>query len=154
MGILGTILLIFIVTHMINFWYEYKFGSMDWKTYIVDATTGNILKQETVPAADAAAQKLKPTEMDYMGNEVIICKDLYSVVAKAFKNPAVVAFYVISMLALSYHLLHGFQSSFQTMGIRRKKYEGLIRGTGTFIFGILIPALFAAMPIYFLFVNK
>lgn len=39
MGILGTILLIFIVTHMINFWYEYKFGSMDWKTYIVDATT-------------------------------------------------------------------------------------------------------------------
>jgi succinate dehydrogenase / fumarate reductase cytochrome b subunit len=154
MGILGTILLIFIVTHMINFWYEYKFGSMDWKTYIVDATTGNILKQETVPAADAAAQHLKPTEMDYMGNEVIICKDLYAVVAKAFKNPAVVAFYVISMLALSYHLLHGFQSSFQTMGIRRKKYEGLIRGTGTFIFGILIPALFAAMPIYFLFVNK
>lgn len=154
MGILGTILLIFIVTHMFNFWYQYKFGSMDWKTYIVEATTGNIVKQETIPAAEAAAQNLQPAEMDYMGNKIIICKDLYSVVNTAFKNPAVVAFYVISMLALSYHMLHGFQSAFQTLGIRRKKYEALIRNTGSLIFAILIPALFAAMPIYFLFINK
>lgn len=65
---------------------------------------------------------------------------------RRLKTLAVVAFYVISMLALSYHLLHGFQKSFQTMGIRRKKYEGLIRGTGTFIFGILILALSPPCP--------
>jgi len=154
MGILGTVLLIFIVTHMINFWYQYKFGEMNWKTYVVEATTGKILKEDTIPAADAATQNLQPVTMDYMGNTIIICKDLYAVVAQAFKNPAVVAFYVISMLALSYHLLHGFQSAFQTMGIRRKKFEGVIKGIGTFVFAILIPALFAAMPIFFLFVHK
>lgn len=154
MGILGTVLLLFIVTHMANFWYQYKFGTMDWKTYIVEATTGNIVKQETIPAAEALTQNLKPAEMDYMGNKIIICKDLYTVVKTAFQNPYLAGFYVISMLALSYHMLHGFQSAFQTLGIRRKKYEGLIRGTGTLLFAIIIPALFAAMPIYFFFLNK
>lgn len=154
MGILGMVLLIFIVTHMINFWYQYKFGGIDWKTYIVESTTGEVIKQETIPAAEAAAKHLKPVDMDYMGSQVIICKDLYSVVDQAFKNPAVVAFYVISMLALSFHMLHGFQSAFQTLSIRRKKYEGMIRGIGSVVFAIIIPALFAAMPIYFLCVNK
>jgi succinate dehydrogenase / fumarate reductase, cytochrome b subunit len=150
MGILGTILLIFIATHLIHFWYEYKFGEMDWKTYVVEATTDNILKEEVTTAADAKAQHLKPATMDYMGNKIIICKDLYGVVATAFKDPLVVAFYVISMLGLSYHLLHGFQSAFQTLSIRGKNYQGLIKGIGTFVFAIIIPALFAAMPIYFL----
>jgi len=150
MGILGTILMIFIVTHMIHFWYEFKFGEMDWKTYVVESTTGKILKEETIPAAEALAQNLKPSTMDYMGNKIVICKDLYGVVAKAFKDPLVVLFYVISMLALSLHLIHGFQSSFQTLGIRGKNYQGLIKGIGTLVFAIIIPALFAAMPIYFL----
>jgi len=153
MGILGTILLIFIVTHMNNFWYQYKFGAIDWKTYVVEATTGNLLKEETIPAADAGEQKLIPTELPYMGNEIVICKDLYAVVDQSFKNPVITGFYVISMLALSLHLLHGFQSSFQTLGIRRKKYEGIIRGAGMLIFAVIIPGLFAAMPIYFLFVK-
>lgn len=153
MGVLGTVLFIFLVTHMINFWYQYKFGDMDWKTYVVEATTDKVIKEETIPAAEAAAQHLKPATMDYMGNKIIICKDLYSAVAAAFKNPAIVAFYVLSMLGLSYHLLHGFQSAFQTFGIRRKRYEGLIKGVGTLVFAILIPALFAAMPLYFLFVH-
>lgn len=150
MGILGTVLLIFIVTHLIHFWYEYKFGAMDWKTYVVEATTEKVLKAEVIPASEAAAQHLKPATIEYMGNTIIICKDLFSVVAKAFKDPFIVVFYVISMLGLSYHLLHGFQSAFQTLGIRGKNYQGLIKGIGTFVFAIIIPALFAAMPIYFL----
>jgi succinate dehydrogenase / fumarate reductase cytochrome b subunit len=58
---------------------------------------------------------------------------------------------VIAMIALSYHLAHGFQSAFQTLSIRSKGVEGLIRGVGTIFFALIIPALFAAMPIYFLF---
>lgn len=151
MGLLGTILLLFIVTHMANFWYQYKFGDVIWKTYIVEATSGKLINQDTISASEAAQQNLQPVTMDYMGNKIIICKDLYSVVETAFKSPTLTAFYILSMAALSYHLLHGFQSAFQTLGIRRKKYESIIRNTGTFIFAILIPALFAAMPIYFLF---
>lgn len=154
MGVLGTVLLIFIFTHMFNFWYAYKFGSMDWKTYVVESTTGKLLEERTIPAVEAIQQNLVAADLDYMGNRIIICKDLYSVVASAFKNPALSAFYIVSMLALSYHLLHGFQSAFQTFGIRRKNYERLIKGLGVSVFGILIPALFAAMPIYFLLIQK
>ena len=150
MGILGTVLLIFLATHLIHFWYEYKFGEMNWKVYEMNATNDNIINQEPIPAAVAKAQNLKPTTIYNEGKKFIICKDLYGVVATAFEDPLVVAFYVISMLGLSYHLLHGFQSAFQTLGIRGKNYEGLIKGIGTFVFAIIIPALFAAMPIYFL----
>jgi succinate dehydrogenase / fumarate reductase cytochrome b subunit len=80
-------------------------------------------------------------------------KDLYGEVESAFKNPWYVAFYVIAMIALSYHLAHGFQSAFQTMGIRRKNYEKIIKSVGTIFFAIIIPALFAAMPLYFLFIK-
>jgi len=153
MGILGTILLIFIVTHMSNFWYQYKFGEIGWKTYIVEATTGKLINQESMTAADAAAQNLQACTIEYMGNRIIICKDLYAVVEEAFKSPALSIFYILSMAALSYHLLHGFQSAFQTFGIRRKKYESLIRNTGIVVFGVIIPALFAAMPIYFYLVK-
>jgi succinate dehydrogenase / fumarate reductase cytochrome b subunit len=58
------------------------------------------------------------------------------------------------MIALAYHLVHGFQSAFQTLGIRQKNYAGIIKGLGLFVFGIIIPALFAAMPIHFLIFVK
>lgn len=119
MGILGTLLLIFIVLHMRTFWYEMHFGS--------------------VPMAE------------YDGKQY---KDLYTVVIEAFSQWWYVTIYVICMIALGYHLVHGFKSGFQTLGIRHKKYTPLIEFLGTYIFAIAIPAAFAAMPIYvFLKVN-
>jgi succinate dehydrogenase / fumarate reductase cytochrome b subunit len=58
-------------------------------------------------------------------------------------------FYVIIMVLLSFHLMHGFGSAFQTLGIRHKKYTPLIEKIGIAI-AILVPAGFAAFPIYFL----
>ncbi len=43
-------------------------------------------------------------------------KDLYSMVIVAFQQEWLVAFYVAGMAALSYHMVHGFQSGFQTVG--------------------------------------
>ena len=113
MGILGTVLLVFIVIHMRNFWYETHFGS--------------------IPVAE------------YDGK---IYKNLYLVVGEAFKIWWYVAFYVIAMAALGYHLVHGFQSGFQTLGVRHRKYTPLIEAVGVYGFGVLMPALFAAMPVY------
>ncbi len=119
MGILGTVLLIFIVIHMRTFWYTMHFGP--------------------IPVAE------------YDGKEY---KDLYKAVVEAFSHWWYVLFYIASMAALGYHLVHGFQSGFQTMGLRHKKYSPLIEAVGTYGFGVLIPALFAAMPIYmFLKIN-
>ncbi len=75
-------------------------------------------------------------------------KDLYNLVAQAFQNPILVSFYLISMAALSLHLLHGFASGFQTLGLNHKKYTPFIQNTGT-AFSILVPLGFAAMPLYF-----
>lgn len=151
MGVLGIVLFAFIITHMANFWYAYKFGEMQWKSYVVESSTGKLMKEEVLPLETVQQQGFKAGTFEYMGSEVLICKDLYGVVKEAFSNPFLVAFYVIAMIALSYHMLHGFQSSFQTLGIRHPRYAGLIKGTGTLVFALIIPALFAAMPVYFFF---
>jgi len=50
------------------------------------------------------------------------------------------------MISLAYHLLHGFQSAFQTLGLNHKKYTPFIKSFGTW-FSIIVPIIFAAMPI-------
>jgi len=70
-------------------------------------------------------------------------------VATAFRSPVYDAFYLIALVFLGYHLKHGFQSAFQTLGLRTKKYERLIDVVGIF-FWLIIPICFAAMPLYFL----
>jgi succinate dehydrogenase / fumarate reductase cytochrome b subunit len=82
--------------------------------------------------------------LDQYGN-----KDLFLLVSQAFKDPIVVVVYLLSLVALSLHLLHGFQSAFQTLGLHHKKYTPLIKGLG-YVFSIVIPLGFASMPVYFL----
>lgn len=74
-------------------------------------------------------------------------KDMYSIVVNAFSNPLYVAFYLISLLALAYHLIHGFQSAFQSLGIRHSKYTPIIKFIG-YAFSILVPLGFASQPIF------
>jgi len=54
--------------------------------------------------------------------------------------------YVISFVLLALHLLHGFASSFQTMGVNNK-FSGAIK-TFTKIYAILIPAGFIFIALY------
>ncbi|QHS60327.1 succinate dehydrogenase cytochrome b subunit [Chitinophaga agri] len=78
-------------------------------------------------------------------------RDLYDATRVAFKEPLVVAIYVIGMIGLSFHLIHGFKSAFQTFGLNHVKYNGLINFVGVWLFGVLIPVGFAIIPlaIYF-----
>lgn len=110
MGLLGTLLLIFLIVHLSNFW-------------VVSRFTG-------IPTTDAN------------GHE-----DLYAVMKETFKNLGIVILYVLSMVSLAYHLLHGFASTFQTLGWNHKKYTPVIKAIGVW-FSILIPLIFAAMPIW------
>lgn len=73
-------------------------------------------------------------------------KNLYVVVKEAFGNIVYVALYVVAQFALAYHLLHGFQSAFQTLGLNHQKYTPAIRFIG-FAFAIVIPAAYAAIPL-------
>jgi len=83
------------------------------------------------------------------GKEV---KNLYAPVAEVFSNGGFVAFYVLSMVIISVHLWHGFQSAFQSLGLNHKKYTPVIRTIGH-AYSVLVPLGFALIPIIFL-INK
>ena len=121
MGILGTLILVFIVVHMYDFWYKYKFGQPALVSYTVDGVTQSY-------------------------------KDLHVMVMLAFQEGWYVVLYVFSMVAVGFHLYHGFQSAFQTLGLRHPKYTPFIKGLGTG-FSIVVPALFAAIPVYIYFMK-
>lgn len=72
--------------------------------------------------------------------------DLYSEMVVVFSFLPVVILYVLAQVALSYHLLHGFWSAFQSLGLNHTKYNNTIHIAGT-AFAIVIPFIFALMPI-------
>lgn len=74
---------------------------------------------------------------------------LYELVVTTFQDPLYAILYVIAMVLLSGHLVHGFQSGFKSLGLHGLRYAGLIRVVGI-AFGVLVPAGFASLPIYFL----
>ncbi|MBP7274109.1 MAG: succinate dehydrogenase cytochrome b subunit [Saprospiraceae bacterium] len=77
-------------------------------------------------------------------------QDLYFKVNESFKELWIVIVYIISMVALYFHLSHGFASAFQTLGINHRKYTPIIKAIG-WGYAILIPAAFAIIPIYYYF---
>ncbi|AZB21894.1 succinate dehydrogenase [Kaistella haifensis] len=115
MGILGTLILIFLVIHFQNFWYVYKFGNLP---------------------------------LDDNGN-----KDLYILVISVFKEWWYVLIYVVSMIALSYHLLHGIQSAVRTLGVFHPKFVRWFKYAGI-AYSLVICCGFALMPIYIFFTNR
>ncbi|MEC8610494.1 MAG: succinate dehydrogenase, partial [Bacteroidota bacterium] len=72
------------------------------------------------------------------------------ITTQAFEQLWYVIFYVVCMVAVAFHLSHGFSSAFQTLGANHPKYNQLVKKIG-FAFGIIIPAAFAIIPlaIYF-----
>ena len=74
-------------------------------------------------------------------------KDLYTPVKIAFAELPYVIFYVLSMIVVSFHLIHGFQSAFQSLGLNHKKYTPAIKAVG-WVYAIVVPAGFVLLPIY------
>ncbi len=152
MAILGLILLVYLVVHMSDFWYRYHYEHLPYVKYTENISTGEI---STTAMDEGYTQLVKKLEIAdaVSGTKIIIVKDLYKVVGFAFQNILLVLFYVLSMFAVSFHLIHGFQSAFQTLGINHPKYSPFIKNLGIWIFAILIPIGYAAMPLYFYFLK-
>jgi len=83
--------------------------------------------------------------VDSNGNAI---KDMFTIVKTAFSEWWYSAIYVLAMLLLGSHLNHGFQSAFQSVGLRHKKYTPTIKMLGTG-FSISITVGFISFPIYF-----
>ena len=78
----------------------------------------------------------------------IAIKDMYTMVVAAFSQSWYSAIYVVAMVLLGMHLNHGFQSAFQSMGLRHKKYTPAIKKAGT-AFAVIMTLGFISFPIYF-----
>jgi succinate dehydrogenase / fumarate reductase, cytochrome b subunit len=115
MGVLGFIILIFLVVHMKDFWAQMHWGGIPTATY-----------------------------------EGVEVKDLHAIVALSFSQLWYVLLYVVCMIALAFHLWHGFASGFQTLGLNHLKYNAVIDLVGK-AFAIIIPAAFAWIPIAMFF---
>ncbi len=151
MGLLGSFLLLFIVIHMSDFWFRYlKVKTMGFKAYRTDLGTGKTTESTyTPPVADFSHSVSTENNV-----EIVRVKDLHARVVYSFSQLWYVIFYVIAMGALSFHLLHGFQSAFRTLGWVHRKYTPIVYAVGTWFFDVIIPLLFAAMPVYYYFVVK
>jgi len=73
----------------------------------------------------------------------------FEIVTTAFRSPVYDAFYLVALALLGYHLRHGFQSAFQTFGLR-PRWRSTIDALAV-VFWLLIPLGFASLPLYFLF---
>jgi len=121
MGLLGTLILIFLILHLYHFWTPSRFGGI------------------------ANVRALEETTLSDYNNQPV--HDLFKEMLMVFQNNLlVVIIYVLGVISLCWHLLHGFQSAFQTFGWNHKKYTPLIKLLGVG-YSIIICLLFAMMPI-------
>lgn len=124
MGLLGTLILLFLILHWINFWVPSRF-------------TG-------VVGADG-----QPLEFVLPDGQKI--HNLFALMQVTFQDHLwVVIVYVLGCISLAYHLAHGFHSAFRTLGVHNPKYMTLLYTLG-YAFSIIVPLAFAMMPISFYF---
>jgi succinate dehydrogenase / fumarate reductase, cytochrome b subunit len=76
--------------------------------------------------------------------------DFYGMAMSLFHNPIYCIIYVSAMLFLSFHLIHAFQSAFQTLGLDHNKYTPFIKSIGI-IYSIGIGLGFALIPVLIYF---
>ena len=119
MGLLGTILLIFLIIHWLHFW---------------------------VPARFTHVGLEEPLLM----SNGRVSHNMFQLMKETFAHWWVVILYVVGCISLAWHLMHGFQSAFRTLGLHNKKYLNLVNSIGVG-FSIIVPLLFALMPLSFKF---
>jgi succinate dehydrogenase / fumarate reductase, cytochrome b subunit len=180
MAVLGTVVLVFIATHMVNFWAKMHFdGKFPLQTISVDNGMG--LKQNFVIGTqngqffpnDSLALVQQGMERrdvkDFYNKQVGVkigegYKDLHKVTYAFFQSKGKLfnaipneglfftLFYVLSMAVLGFHLWHGFQSAFQSLGVNGK-FTPAIKVFGK-AFSVIVSILFAIIPIYIHFISK
>jgi succinate dehydrogenase / fumarate reductase cytochrome b subunit len=174
MAVLGTIILVFIATHMVNFWAKMHFDKNmpimtktievqgQKQVFYVGTQTGQYFPVDQVAKeVDKKEQSMMPkqfviknrTELYYNQVDVKtadLYKDLYKITLDFFKDAKYGLYftigYVLAMLALSFHLWHGFQSAFQSLGVNSSKLTPVIKFFGR-AFAIIVPLLFAIIPV-------
>jgi len=186
MAVLGTLILVFIVTHMVNFWAKMHFDEkmplqiitvdlMGQKQQLYLTTSGGYqpINQVAKNYDDAVKNNIpnyivNRTEFYNTQAKVKVAegyKDLHKLTKDFFQSKGkflnvipneglfFTIIYVLAMGVLSFHLLHGFQSAFQSLGLNNPNWTPKIKFLGA-AFAIVVPILFAIIPVYIHFFLK
>ncbi len=168
MAVLGTVILIFIATHMTNFWAKMHFSEMPLQKTMLNSEFGAQELYNTTAGSYIGVSQIEngqiiiknKTEFFDAGANLKIAegyKDLYKITVNFFQDAEYglwyTLFYVFSMMVLGFHLYHGFGSAFQSLGANHPKYNSLIKSFGVG-FAVIVPTLFAIIPIYIHFFLK
>jgi len=79
-------------------------------------------------------------------------RDLYRLQLEIFSHPGYVAFYMVAMVMIGFHLWHGVPSVAQSLGIDHPKYTPRILWIGRAV-AVLIAGGFFILPLYTYFVG-
>ncbi|MBL0131177.1 MAG: succinate dehydrogenase cytochrome b subunit [Chitinophagaceae bacterium] len=94
-----------------------------------------------VPARFIGHEEL--TEVTYNG---VAMHNMFNLMQFTFQEAWVVIVYVLACISLCWHLIHGFQSAFRTVGVSNGKYNKLIQQVGIG-YSVIISLVFAMMPV-------
>ena len=122
MLVLGIIILLGLILHLFNFWYNMMFAEL--------------FPNLATPMVNAAGENIKPS-------------DGFDFIKVTFANPCFASLYVIWIVAIWFHLSHGFWSALQTLGWNGKtwfcrwKLIGLIYVTLLMLMFLVVVLAFA-----------
>lgn len=108
MAIQGSLILVFIISHLITF----KYG-----THYETEVNG------------------------------VVMRDLARLMEEAFQNPGFVGWYMVALILLGFHLSHGVNSSFQSLGLTEGTYRNLWKKL-SYGYALVVALGFIAQPLY------
>lgn len=169
MAVLGTLILVFIASHMTHFWAKMHFDEkMPLQKVAIDDFGATQELYNTTAGSYIAVSQIEGGQLviknrtDFYDARADLkvaegYKDLYKITVDFFQDEKsglwFTLFYVLSMAVLGFHLYHGFASAFQSLGANSPRFNGLVKKTGIG-FSIIVPLLFAIIPIYIRFFLK
>lgn len=112
MRMTGYVVLAFLIYHLAHF----TWGVVQTDTFKETPPLNHYIMQGDYRVAGFIVVKA--------GTDVL---DVHSMVILGFQKKIVSLFYIVAVGLLSFHLLHGFDSLFQTFGLRSGKWSGALR---------------------------
>lgn len=116
MFVLGVIVILGMLLHLFNFWYNMMFAEM---------ANGGYAYVEELSAHDG-----------------------YGMIAYTFEKPVYSVLYLVWLVALWFHLTHGFWSAFQTLGWSGKIWFNRVKTIG-YVYATVLILMFAVVVVKF-----
>ncbi len=132
----------------VNYQVAHKHDKVDWTSKAMSALGMILLIFLIIHLYDFFRFKYFVADPQMTADGTMI--DLHGIVRHEFSEGGLegifhLAVYTLGMAAVSFHLWHGFQSTFQSLGLRHPKYTPFIQGLGK-LYAVVVPAAFVAIP--------